>query len=158
MYFKRKNIKNDPERHKKYPGVKGDEVQLPCYAEIGSSGWCGTCLRSAKPGQPGFCPEEKVVTEKVEDSEEVNEDEFPRPSAWGGWGFCDALCSQTNYQGFYWSNEPRLKEIRRMSAGHKECSEFYNMTNRLVKYDSEKFMSKLCVYQDRELDVKAYFR
>ena len=152
----------DPDRKKKYPGVKGDEIQLPCYAEIGTSGWCGTCLRSAKPGHPGYCSDQK--SKKVGDGEEMddavnkNEGEFPKPSAWGGWGFCDALCSQTNYQGFYWSNEPRLKEIRRMSAGHKECSIYYNVTNRLVMYESEKFMSKLCIYQERELDVKAHFR
>ena len=26
--------------------------------------------------------------------------EQPRPSAWGGWGFCSQLCSQTNYKGY----------------------------------------------------------
>ena len=37
-----------PERSTLYPGVKEDEVEIPCYAETGNSGWCGTCLNAAK--------------------------------------------------------------------------------------------------------------
>ena len=63
-------------------------------------------------------------------------------------------------QGFYWSNEPRLKEIRRRSASHAECSVYYNRSEHGLQgwWDTEKSMSKLCIYQERELEWKAHYR
>ena len=61
-------------------------------------------------------------------------------------------------QGFYWSNDPSLKEIRRMSAGHEECRQYYNISRGLARFDSEKQMTKLCIYQEQEIDVKAHYR
>ena len=55
-----------------------------------------------KPGEPGYCkpgkPEGALKEAEKEEEEEVDVSEYPRPSVWGGWGFCDALCTQTNYQ------------------------------------------------------------
>ena len=55
-----------------------------------------------KPGEPGYCkpgkPEGALKEAEKEEEEEVDDSEYPRPSVWGGWGFCDALCTQTNYQ------------------------------------------------------------
>ena len=93
-------------------------MEIPCYAETGNSGWCGTCLNAAKvttsaaavtvvlillkPGEPGYCkpgkPEGALKEAEKEEEEEGDDSEYPRPSVWGGWGFCDALCTQTNYQ------------------------------------------------------------
>ena len=44
----RRNIRDEEDRDTKWPGVTSDEIELPCYAETGHSGWCGTCLRAAK--------------------------------------------------------------------------------------------------------------
>ena len=44
----RRNIKDEEDRAIKWPGVTSDEIELPCYAETGNSGWCGTCLTAAK--------------------------------------------------------------------------------------------------------------
>ena len=55
-----------------------------------------------KPGEPGYCkpgkPEGALKEAEKEEEEEEDDSQYPRPSVWGGWGFCDALCTQTNYQ------------------------------------------------------------
>ena len=140
-----------------YPGVKSNYVMLDCYAEYFQSGWCGTCLKSARPGQPGYCGED------AEDAEDGKKDkkkdgkkkkkEQPRPSAWGGWGFCSQLCTQTNYQGFLWSNEPRLKEMLRRTSSHEDCSKHLD-----ISLGEGQEMSRLCLLQEQELAEKAHFK
>ena len=44
----RRNIRDEEDRASKWPGVTSNQIELPCYAETGHSGWCGTCLRAAK--------------------------------------------------------------------------------------------------------------
>ena len=55
-----------------------------------------------KPGEPGYCkpgkPEGALKEAEKEEEEDEDDSQYPRPSVWGGWGFCDALCTQTNYQ------------------------------------------------------------
>ena len=95
----KKDIKQDPEA--RYEGLKSNYALLDCYAESFQNGWCGTCLESAGPGQPGYCGK-KAEDNKDEDEEVDTEKRFKeqaRPTAWGGWGFCSQLCTQTNYQG-----------------------------------------------------------
>lgn len=165
----RKNISKDPDRAVKYPGVKDDEVVLTCWSQVGDAGWCGTCLETASPGQPGYCghkirdpdPEEVLEEAEGDDSSEEEEDdsEDPRPTAWGGWGFCDSYCTPTNYQGFYWSNEPRLKEIRRLVKAHSDCGKHYNDTaSEGSSFVARQSMAKLCIFQEREVEVGAEYR
>ena len=73
-----------------------DFVELECRKEIGKSGWCGTCLKTAKKGQPGYCGKDAVTPEDIIEFDK----EMPRPTAWGGWGFCDPLCRQLEYSGY----------------------------------------------------------
>ena len=109
----RKNITGDPDRAVKYPGVVGEEVVLTCWSQVGGNGWCGTCLETAGPGEPGHCgagvkdpdPQEVIHDQETagDDDEEKDwrsEAEEPRPSPWGGWGFCDSYCTPDNYQGY----------------------------------------------------------
>ena len=60
----RKDISKLKDRAKLYPGVKSKYVMLDCYAEYFQSGWCGTCLKSARPGQPGYCGEGAAESEE----------------------------------------------------------------------------------------------
>lgn len=147
----RKDISKLADREKLYPGVKSNYVMLDCYAEYFQSGWCGTCLKSAGPGQPGYCGAD-AEDEKMEEDEEKRKRERPRPSAWGGWGFCSQLCTQTNYQGFLWSNEPRLKEMLRRTSSHEDCRKHLEISGQ-----DEEEMSRLCLFQEQELAEKAHF-
>ena len=90
--------------------------------------------------------------EGEEEEEDLKKKEYSRPTAWGGWGFCSQLCTQTNYQGFLWSNEPRLKEILRRTSSHEDCRKHLEIN---VKEGEE--ISRLCLFQEQELAEKAHF-
>ena len=90
------NLFQDPQREENYPGLKGDILELECHKVIGESGYCGTCLSTAKKGEPGYCGEDQATEE--EDKERW-EKEKPRPSEWGGWGLCDPMCRQVEFTG-----------------------------------------------------------
>lgn len=164
---KEKNKNKNKNKSDRYKGVMSNYLMLDCYAEsFFQNGWCGTCLESAKPGKPGYCgnvgKEKKKKKEDKKEEEMTKEEkdkmfkEKPRPSAWGGWGFCSQLCSQTNYKGSYWSNEPHLKEILRRTPSHEECREFLKGI-REINVKDDKDMSRLCLYQEQELAEKAKF-
>ncbi len=66
-------------------GPRARRRRTLCYRRSsGSSGWCGTCLRGAAPGEYGHCadgmppPEDDDLVTRV------------RPSK--HWGFCSELC------------------------------------------------------------------
>ena len=58
---------------------------------------------------------------------------------------------------FYWSNEPRLKEILRRTSSHEECRKHLKSVNEINVKDSEQ-MSRLCLYQEQEMAEKAHFK
>jgi len=142
----RKDISKDPQREENYPGLKGDILELECHKVIGESGYCGTCLSTAKKGEPGYCGEDQATEE--EDKERW-EKEKPRPSEWGGWGLCDPMCRQVEFTGYHWSNQPHLKEIMRKISPHKDCREHHGEGENVTR---------LCLYQEQGLDVQASFK
>ena len=106
-----------------------------------------------KEEKEGDEKEEKEGDEKEEKEEEdLRKKEYSRPTAWGGWGFCSQLCTQTNYQGFLWSNEPRLKEILRRTSTHKDCRKHLE-----IDLEEGEEISRLCLFQEQELAEKARF-
>lgn len=50
---------------------------------LGPYGWCATCQRDSKPGQPGYCGTSSVVSEK----------ERGKPKPAKGWGYCQKHCA-----------------------------------------------------------------
>ena len=70
----RKDISKLADRSRLYPGVKSNYVMLDCYAEYFQSGWCGTCLKSARPGQPGYCGQDKEDDKKKKKKDKKKEE------------------------------------------------------------------------------------
>ena len=50
----------------------------------GPYGWCATCQRGAKPGQPGYCGMDTITANNVK--------ELGKPTATTGWGYCEKQC------------------------------------------------------------------
>ena len=81
--------------------IESEKRKLNCYGETFTSGWCGTCQESALPGEPGYCGTDAEDEKEKEARDKTKENrEKPRPTLWGGWGYCSKLCTQTNYQGW----------------------------------------------------------
>ena len=68
------------------------------------------------------------------------------------------ICYFKNIFSFYWSNEPRLKEIKRMVKSHDDCRAHYNESLGVSSYIAKQRMTKLCIYQEREIDVGAEYK
>ena len=128
----------------KYPNLGDDDfVDLVCHKGSGQAGWCGTCLFYAKKGEPGYCGKGAAAENQTAQFDR----EIPRPTGWGGWGFCDSRCRQLEYEDQM--KEPQLKEIMRKIGSHEECRDYFG-ENVLV--------TRLCLYQEQELDIQAFYK
>lgn len=143
-----KDISQYQNKSEEYPDLKEDFVELECHKGTGDAGWCGTCLDFAKKGEPGYCGED-AAEEENEDDKERWEREKPRPTGWGGWGFCDPMCRRLQFKGYRWSNEPQLAEITRKLAAHEDCQE--HLGEELNK-------TRLCLYQELAIDAQASYK
>jgi len=139
-----KNVSQEEGWKKKYPGLKGDMIELECQGEYqgGIVGWCGTCLLSKGPGESGYCGE--GAARKETDPNYYAEQ--ARPTAWGGWGYCDSLCNKGRALG--WQGELKMLEVLRKVSSHKECKDF--LRNRGLK-------TQLCLYQEQDLRNRLVF-
>jgi len=65
----------------------------------GKFGWCATCVKEAKKGEHGYCPN---------DREPENPEEIAFPTISKGWGFCHEACRE-NYRMF--ANSLRMVKL-----------------------------------------------
>ena len=72
-------------------------------------------------GAPGYCGKDASTSENTDQFEK----EMARPTAWGGWGFCDPLCSSAEIRGYaQYTDRPHLKEIMRKVSPHLDCRRY----------------------------------
>ena len=82
-----------------------------CYhPDAGSNGWCGTCIRSAKQGEYGHCPD------YMPPPEEKNLITVAKPST--NWGYCSKLCKLED------TSPRQLQETRLWILAENECAAF----------------------------------
>ncbi|TRY79426.1 hypothetical protein TCAL_10763 [Tigriopus californicus] len=94
-----------------------------CYnGDPGEYGWCGTCIRSAQPGEQGFCVDGMPPPE---DEDAIT---IARPSR--HWGFCSKLCVQEEMRAH------RLQETRLTILDNEACARF-NSSLLLYREDVE---------------------
>jgi hypothetical protein len=75
----------------------------------GQYGWCATCQRDAKPGQPGYCGANPTHSEK----------ERGKPKTTKAWGYCQKQC-----EPFYLKNAPAqtmLQEVKLEVLSQPQC-------------------------------------
>merc|ERR1712142_897350 len=88
-----------------------------CFkTDAGQFGWCATCEKDAKKGNPGFCPQGN------EDPE--NPSEIALPTITKGWGFCHEAC-QDGYDKKLYANH--LKMLRLTTLSDKLCNKLGNL-------------------------------
>jgi len=139
-----KNVSQEKGWKEKYPGLHGDIVELECQGEYqgGVVGWCGTCLLSKGPGEPGHCGEYAARSK----SDPNYYAEQARPTAWGGWGYCDPLCNKG--RTFGWQGQLKMLEVMRKVSSHRECKSF--LRGRGLK-------TQLCLFQEQDLRSRMVF-
>ena len=79
----------------------------------------------------------------------------PRPTTRGGKAQNLTLVKHPQLR-YYWSNEPRLKEILRRTSSHSDCREHLKKIEDIHVADDED-MNRLCLYQEQELTKQAHF-
>jgi len=139
-----KNVTQEEGWKEKYPGLQSDFVELECQGEYqgGVVGWCGTCLLSKGPGEPGHCGEGAARSK----SDPNYYAELARPTAWGGWGYCDPLCSKA--KTFGWEGQLKLLEVMRKVSSHRECESFLR---------GRGLETQLCLFQEQDLRSRMVF-
>ena len=71
-------------------------------------GWCATCQKHARPGQPGYCGFDALN----------NDEELVIPTATKGWGYCEKQCMPD-----YAMNKTLLSEVILELVSFEECKE-----------------------------------
>ena len=112
--IKRKNLTCFPEPGYTQTDILDDSENLltTCYNfplnTIGPYGWCATCQKHARPGQPGYCGFDALN----------NDEELGIPTATKGWGYCEKQCLS-----YHAKNKTLLSEVQLELVSFEECKE-----------------------------------
>ena len=96
---------------------------------INSHGWCGVCLKDAKPGEYGYCSYDEEPTKEKKLITRVKTDKH--------WGFCSNRCN-TNRRA------RQLRETKLTVLPIKDCAKLANTSVLFMNFDAKLGHAELC--------------